>query len=153
MLLSAVEAWFFLAVLIIDLEHHLVLNRMIGPALPIFFVANLLVGTAPLLSLLFGGLVGFGLFLLIALIVPGAMGMGDVKLAGVIGATVGLSGVVMALYWGILLGGMAAILLLIKNRFQSGVSMAYAPYLVLGTWFVLLGGPGLLHFYLLQLVQ
>lgn len=149
-LLSALEAWFFLAILIIDLEHHLVLNRMIGPALPLFFGANLLIGTQPVHALILGGLAGFGIFLLIALVVPGAMGMGDVKLAGLIGATVGLSGVLMALYSGILLGGIAAIVLLLKHRCRPGLRMAYAPYLVLGTWFVLFKGTDLLTLPLFQ---
>lgn len=140
----AVEAWFFLAVLLIDLKYRLVLNRMIVPALPLFLTANWLIGTASLPSLILGGVVGFGLFLCIALVVPGAMGMGDVKLAGLIGATVGLTGVLMALYVGIIFGGIAAIVLLVRHRFQTGMRMAYAPYLVLGTWLVLFDGTSLL---------
>lgn len=143
-LLCIVEAWFFLAILLIDLNYRLVLNRMIVPALPLFLTANWLVGTASLPSLILGGLAGFGLFLCIALVVPGAMGMGDVKLAGLIGATVGLTGVLVALYCGIMFGGIAAIVLLIRHRFQVGMRMAYAPYLVLGTWLVLFDGTRLL---------
>ena len=141
MLIITLEAWFFLAIAIIDLQHRLVLNRMIGPALPILFVTNLLLGTAKLSLLLLGALVGFCLFLFIALVVPGAMGMGDVKLAGLIGATVGFGDVLIALYVAVILGGLAAVVLLLKNPTQR--KMAYAPYLVLGTWFVLFNGPSL----------
>ncbi len=149
-LLVAVEAWFLLAIAVIDLEHHLVLNRLIGPALPLFFVANLFVGSATVWSLVLGGLAGGGLLLLVALIVPGAMGMGDVKLAGFIGATVGLTNLLIALYIAILLGGIAAIVLLLRSHWQRDRRMAYAPYLVLGAWLVLFNGPTVLyvHFFL-----
>jgi len=149
-LLIALEAWFFLAIAVIDLEHHLVLNRMVGSALPLFFAANLFVGSATLHSLIFGGLVGSGIFLFIAVVVPGAMGMGDVKLAGLIGATVGLTNILIALYIAIMFGGIVAIVLLIRNRFQRNIRMAYAPYLVLGAWVVLFNGQTLLYTHLFR---
>lgn len=144
-LLIALEACFFLAIALIDLEHHLVLNRMIGPALPLFFAANLLVGDTSALLLLLGGLVGGGLLLVIALVVPGAMGMGDVKLSSLIGFTVGLPSVLIALYVAILCGGLVAIVLWINKRFQRNLRIAYAPYLVLGAWLVLFNGPALIY--------
>ena len=149
-LLLALEAWFFLAIAVIDLEHQLVPNRMVGPALPLFFTANLLLGHATFSSLLVGGVVGAGLFLIIALVVPGAMGMGDVKLTGLIGATVGLTNVLIALYIAIILGGLVAIVLVVQKRLQRNVRMAYAPYLVLGAWLVLFNGQTLLYAALFQ---
>jgi leader peptidase (prepilin peptidase)/N-methyltransferase len=83
--------------------------------------------------------------LVIALLARGGMGMGDVKLAALIGLTTGLSGVLFALYIGILAGGVVGIALLIKNRFRRGQTMAYAPYLVIGAWVVLLDGVAWLH--------
>jgi len=149
-LLVAVEAWFFLAIAVIDLEHRLVLNRMLLAALPFAFAVQLAQGIGALLSALIGALVGFGLFLLIALLVRGGMGMGDVKLAGLIGLTTGLSGVLPALLIGIMAGGVGAILILVRHRFRRGQQMAYAPYLVLGVWVVLLGGVEHLQHYLGQ---
>jgi len=149
-LLIALEACFFLAIALIDLEHQLVLNRMIGPALPIFLVANLWLGSASLVSLLLGGVAGGGVLLLIALLLPGAMGMGDVKLASLIGVTVGLTNVLVALYVAIICGGVVAIILWISNRFQRNLQMAYAPYLVLGAWLVLFNGPALIYAQLIQ---
>ncbi len=136
-LLTAVEAWFFLAIAVIDLDHQRVLNRMLVPAYPLLFAANLFIGTASLSSLLFGGLAGFGLLLVVALARPGAMGMGDVKLAGLIGVTVGLGNLLLTLYIAILLGGIVAALLLFVYRMPRHTHIAYAPYLVLGTWVVL----------------
>lgn len=133
----AVQAWFFLAVAVIDLEHRLVLNRMLLAGLPIILLSNTLLGLPTLTSALLGGFAGFSFFLLLALLAPGAMGMGDVKLAGFIGVTTGLTGVVSALLIGILAGGIGGIAVLIGNRFRRGKTMAYAPFLVLGVWVVL----------------
>lgn len=154
-LLVASEAWFFLSVAVVDLEHRLVLNRMILPASPVLLVANLLLGEVTINSLLLGAAAGFGFFLLLALLAPGGMGMGDVKLAGLIGLTTGLSNVVVALFIAIFVGGIAGAAILIQNRLQHrplrGQTMAYAPYLVMGVWVVLLDGIGLLHTYLERL--
>jgi prepilin signal peptidase PulO-like enzyme (type II secretory pathway) len=133
----AVQAWFFLAVAVIDLEHRLVLNRMLVAGLPLILVSNTLLGLPTLPSALLGGAAGFSFFLLLALLAPGAMGMGDVKLAGFIGLTTGLSGVMSALLIGITAGGIGGLAVLVGNRFRRGKTMAYAPFLVLGVWFVL----------------
>jgi len=151
-LLIALEAWFFLAIAVIDLEHRLVLNRMLLVAAPMVVVANLLLGEATITSILLGAVLGFGLFLVIALLTPGAIGMGDVKLAGVMGLATGLSGILFALFFGIFAGGIAAIAILVRHRFRRGQTMAYAPYLVVGVWFVLFDGVNLLYRYLEHLL-
>ncbi len=66
--------------------------------------------------------------------------MGDVKLAGLIGLTTGLDGVILAMTVGILAGGLAALALLASRRFDRKATMAYAPYLALGAWVALYFG-------------
>ena len=131
-------AAFFLTVLVIDLEHRRVLNIMVGPAAGIALLAAALHGIPSLLSALLGGAIGLGLFLLVALIGRGKMGMGDVKLAGLIGLVTGYPDVLSALFIGILLGGLGGIALLITRRAGLKSFMAYAPYLSIGVLIVLL---------------
>jgi leader peptidase (prepilin peptidase)/N-methyltransferase len=131
-------AAFLLAVLVIDLEHRRVLNIMVAPAAVVALLASLLPGGPTPVQALIGGALGFGVFFLLALIGRGAMGMGDVKLAGVIGLMTGYPLVVAALALGIVLGGVAAIALLVTRRAGRKGTMAYAPYLALGTIVVLL---------------
>ena len=154
-LLVALEAWFFLAIAVIDLEHRLVLNRMVFTAAPFVLVANLLLGQATITSILLGAAAGFGFFLVLALLAPGGMGMGDVKLAGLIGLTTGLSSVLVALFIAILAGGIAGAIIIVNGRRRHhswrGQTMAYAPYLVMGVWVVLFDGIELLHNYLERL--
>jgi leader peptidase (prepilin peptidase)/N-methyltransferase len=131
-------AWFLLVVLVIDLEHRLVLNIMTAPAAALALAASFLPGAPTPVEALIGGAVGFGMFFIIALVGRGAMGMGDVKLAGVIGLMVGYPLVLPALLAGIILGGLAAAALLITRRATRKTAIAYAPYLCLGALAILL---------------
>ena len=145
-LLLAVQAWFFLLIAVIDLEHRLVLNRVLIPALPATIAFNLFTGTPSLVSAFSGAAIGFALFLVLAIV--GQMGMGDVKLAGVIGLTTGFSGILVATGICIFSGGIAALFILLRSRLHRGQTMAYAPYLVLGAWSALFYGAELWQFYL-----
>ncbi|MDQ1301411.1 MAG: leader peptidase (prepilin peptidase) / N-methyltransferase [Chloroflexota bacterium] len=130
-------ATYFLTVLVIDLEHRRVLDIMSGPAA---LVALALAGSHGLSALgnaALGGLVGFGFFLLALLLSRGKLGMGDVKLAGDIGLATGYPQVVSALFLGVVLGGLASLILLIGGRIGLKSYLAYAPYLCLGALAVL----------------
>ncbi len=129
---------FFVAVSIIDLEHRRVLNVMLLPAALLALAFSFLPGMPGPLQALLGGCIGLGTFLIIALVSRGAMGAGDVKLAGVIGLMTGYPDVIPALILGIMLAGVAAIILLITRRAGRKSTIAYAPYLALGAIIVLL---------------
>lgn len=132
LLLAWAYVAFFLVVLVIDLEHRRVLNIMLLPAVGVALLGSLLPGTPSLPGALLGGAVGFGLFLLVHIVGRGRMGAGDVKLAGVIGLMVGHPAVWTALVIGIILGGVAAIILLASRSATLRSTMAYAPYLAIG---------------------
>lgn len=130
-------AAFLLTVLVIDYEQRRVLNVMVGPAAVIVVGLSLLPQTPSLQSSLVGGAVGLGLFMLVYLLSRGHLGMGDVKLAGLIGLMLGYPAVISALVVGIILGAGAAIVLLVSKRATRKSTMAYAPYLALGALFVM----------------
>lgn len=136
-LILAGQAWFFLAVAVIDLEHRLVLNRMILAAAPLILLGNWLTGAPQPGAALLGAVAGFVPFCALALLAPGGMGMGDAKLAAIIGLTLGIGNLGIALLVGICAGGVAGLLLLARSRFRRGQTMAYAPYLVVGVWLAL----------------
>lgn len=142
-LIQLVLVAYFVAIVAIDLEHRLVLNRMTGPGL-LAALALATVGVGPSLpSALAGALTGFLFLWLPTLVIPG-VGMGDIKLAAVIGALVGFPTVFLALLLGVLAGGAAAAVLLVTRRAGRHDTFAYAPYLVAGVALVLfgLGAPG-----------
>jgi prepilin signal peptidase PulO-like enzyme (type II secretory pathway) len=77
-----------------------------------------------------------GMFLVIALIGRGALGSGDVKLAAALGAVLGFPLALSGLLLGVVLGGVAALVLLITRRVGRKDPIAYGPYLALGAWIV-----------------
>lgn len=131
------DAWFLLTVLVIDLEHRLVPNVLTLPAAVLAGAGSFLPGAPTPAAALLGGAIAFGAFLLIALAGRGAMGMGDVKLAGVIGLMAGFPLLLPALLAGVILGGLAAALLLALRRATRKTAIAYAPYLSVGALVVL----------------
>ena len=114
--IGCLYAAFLLTVLVIDFEHRRVLNIMLGPAALVALALSLLYQSPTPQSSLLGGLAGFGLFAVIYLLSRGKLGMGDVKLAGVIGLMLGYPLVVSALVLGILLAAVAALFLLVTRR-------------------------------------
>ena len=74
-------ALLLLTILVIDIEHRRVLNVMLGPASVVVLLLSAIPGMPGITSALLGGLVGFGFFLIVALIGRGQLGAGDVKLA------------------------------------------------------------------------
>jgi prepilin signal peptidase PulO-like enzyme (type II secretory pathway) len=133
----ASQAWFFLAIAVIDLEHRRVLNLMLLGALPFVLLGHLFTDSPTFANALLAGALGFALFGVMAVALSGGMGMGDAKLAGVIGLMLGLSATWFALFVGVMAGGLASLIILLRNRFRRRQTMAYAPYLVLGTWVAL----------------
>lgn len=130
--LFGAQTFVFALVFVIDLEHKLVLNRVVLGGTAVALAGSLFWGSPPWRGALLGGAVGFALFLLIALAKPGGMGMGDVKLAGLIGLMIGYPGVLTALFVGIIAGGIGAAALLVSRRVQRGGYLPYGPFLVTG---------------------
>jgi leader peptidase (prepilin peptidase)/N-methyltransferase len=79
-----------------------------------------------------GGAVGLAVFALLYLLRPGALGLGDVKLAALIGVATRLQGVPIALPAGILIGGLYGAVLLLARRATWKGTVPYGPPLALG---------------------
>lgn len=84
---------------------------------------------------------GAGCFLLVpALIRPGAMGLGDVKLAAVLGLYLGAA-VVAALLIALTAGAIAGLALIIRHgRAARRRTIPFAPFIALGALCAMLGG-------------
>jgi leader peptidase (prepilin peptidase)/N-methyltransferase len=92
-----------------------------------------------LVEVVIAGVAAFLVFALLAIIRPGGLGMGDVKLAGMLGCFLGTA-VVPGLLIGTLLGGVAAVALLAaRSRATLNTHIAYGPYLAFGGAVAILG--------------
>jgi leader peptidase (prepilin peptidase)/N-methyltransferase len=140
----------FCAVLValsaIDLEHRIVPNRIVLPAAALTLVAR--TATDPSVEWLAAGL-GASLFLfLAALAYPRGMGMGDVKLALLLGFAVGRS-VPVALMAGMLAALVPSIVLFARHGSAARkMGIPFAPFLALGGVVALFAGDRLLDAYL-----
>jgi leader peptidase (prepilin peptidase)/N-methyltransferase len=145
-----------LAISAVDLEHYIVPNHIVYPAL--FITAPLLVVAAALdddwsslRDAALGGLLAWGLLFLIHLASPRGMGFGDVRLAGLIGVAVGwlsLSRVLLALFLGFLTAATVGIVLMATKRRTRKDRVPFGPFLALGAILAVFFGGPILSWYL-----
>jgi leader peptidase (prepilin peptidase)/N-methyltransferase len=137
-----------IAVAVIDLEHRIIPNRITYPAFPVFAIV-IVVGWVldrPLDPARAGvGLLAYGgFYFIIAMIAPRGLGMGDVKLAGLIGLVLGSLGlryVGVAAAAAILAGGLGGIVALMLGRGRKS-AIPFGPYLAAGAVVgIVWGGP------------
>lgn len=114
-----------------DLVTRRVPNRLTVPAAVAVVVLRAAFVPSSLPEALGAGAAAFAFFLLVAILTRGGMGMGDVKLAALIGLLLGKEALA-ALIVGILAGGLASLAVLLARRGERGHAIAYAPYLCLG---------------------
>jgi leader peptidase (prepilin peptidase)/N-methyltransferase len=114
-----------------DLATRRVPNWATAPAEVAVIVLRGAFAPSTLIEAAAAGAIAFGIFLVIAMITRGGIGMGDVKLAGLIGLLLGRAAV-PALFLGIVAGGLASAVVLITHRGGCHTAIAYAPYLCLG---------------------
>jgi leader peptidase (prepilin peptidase)/N-methyltransferase len=125
------------AITVIDIQHRIIPNRLMYPALIAFPVYVLVAFAAggdvdPVRAALGFAIFGGGLFVVAA--VSGGMGMGDVKLAALEGVALGALGlryVGVAAAAAILLGGLGGIVALLLGRGRRS-AIPFGPYLAAG---------------------
>lgn len=124
----------------VDLRHRLLPNRVVGPAL--VAGALLLTGAAAiddrwddLARAALGAVVLFVLFLVLALISPSALGMGDVKLAGLLGLHLGWLGwdaVLLGAAAGFVVQAVVSLVLLAARRIDLRGELPFGPAMLAG---------------------
>jgi leader peptidase (prepilin peptidase)/N-methyltransferase len=176
LLLNSIYASLLVVIFAIDLEHKLVLNRIILPAtafallaIPLQLLVNpplyshygvlaiflgggeqlgLSLAKISMISQLLGGVVAFGIFFLVWIISPRGMGAGDVKLAAFVGLITAFPGALFAVLGSFVLGGVVALLLLISGRATRKSHIPFAPFLVVTTLALLLFGDPIVAYYI-----
>jgi leader peptidase (prepilin peptidase)/N-methyltransferase len=137
-----------IAVTFIDLQHKIVPNRIVAPAAVYGLVTAVAFRTHALPELLIAGAGAFMFFLIAALIHPKGMGMGDVKLAGVMGLYLGKL-VIPALLIAFVLGTVVGLAIVFRHGARSRkVGVPFAPFMALGGLVAMLAGQHLIDFYL-----
>jgi len=145
----ALVAAFFCIVLVavssIDLTHRIIPNRIVVPATVVVLVAQTALRPSPEWAL---ASFGAALFLFVAaLAYPAGMGMGDVKLALLMGAALGRT-VTVAMMAGMLAALVPSLYLLARHGSAARkMGIPFGPFLALGSVIALFAGGSLLHVY------
>ena len=147
---EALVASFFCLVLVAlsatDLEHRIIPNRIVLPAAAIVLAAQTAVKPSPEWAI--AALGASGALFLAALAYPGGMGMGDVKLALLLGAMLGRT-VPIALLLGMAAALVPGLVLLARHGSKARkMGIPLGPFLALGSVVALFAGHPLLHLYL-----
>jgi len=130
------------ALLLIDIDVHKLPNSIVLPA---YLVGAALLTVASLANgrpdLLLGAAIGMAAmfvgYLLMALAYPGGMGLGDVKLAGVLGLYLGWTGwgaLIVGFISAFVLGGIYSLVLIITKRANRKSGIPFGPWMLVGAW-------------------
>ena len=145
---SLVAAFFCLALVAIsatDFEHQIIPNKIVLPAAAVVLGAQSALRPSPQSAV--GAFAASGVLFAVALIAPGGMGMGDVKLALLLGAMLGKT-VSVAMLLGMVAAFVPAMFLLVRyGAAARKQKLPFGPFLALGGVIALFWGPQLLHHY------
>jgi leader peptidase (prepilin peptidase)/N-methyltransferase len=131
-----------------DLKSRKIPNWLTGPAALWALVAGALLHPSGLGDQAIAGLVAGGLLFLFAMIYPKGLGMGDAKLAFVLGLYLS-SAAAVAMVIGLLSSALAGVVVLFARGVKEGrkVGLPLAPFLAIGGVVAILAGPEIVHWY------
>jgi len=121
-----------------DLLRYRVPNAVTYPGVLLALTAALVMPDANLPSAVLAALIGGALFLLLSVLTRGGLGLGDVKLAVLIGAALGLPAAYQAMVLGVVAGGVVILVLFLAGVVGRRQAVPYAPFLALAAVIVVL---------------
>ena len=113
-----------------DLLRYRVPNVITYPSIVVALLAAVFMPDADLVSAVLAALAAGFCFFVLAVITRGGLGLGDVKLAVLIGALLGLNAVA-AIFWGVIAGGIVIFALYATGVVGRKEPVPYAPFLAL----------------------
>ncbi|MDX6676476.1 MAG: leader peptidase (prepilin peptidase) / N-methyltransferase [Solirubrobacteraceae bacterium] len=148
LVLGLVLVAFLVPLALIDLDMRLLPNKLTAPAAIAAIVLGTLLDPSGELERLIACVAGGGFFLLAALAYPRGMGMGDVKLAGVMGLFLGRE-VAAALFVGLVAGVVVGVAIMARKGTKEGrkTMVPFGPFLALGGVVAVLAGEALVDAY------
>ena len=145
-------AWAMIALFVIDLHHKILPNVITLPGIVAGVLANALAGPGWVASLI-GAAVGAGSLFAIAEIYyrvrhEEGLGMGDVKMLGMIGAFLGWKLVVVTLVLSSFLGSIVGVGVMIARKESLKYALPFGTFLAVGALVAAVTGDAILNWYL-----
>jgi prepilin signal peptidase PulO-like enzyme (type II secretory pathway) len=133
----------FIAIFVSDLRYQTIPDEIVYLMIIISLPYALRVSYAFQAAL--GAAIFFGLLVLVTR--GRGMGVGDVKLAGLMGLALGFPGIVVALMFAFLTGALAGVILVLTRKKRFGEHIPFGPFLTSATWISLFWGQKIWQFY------
>lgn len=139
---------------LIDAKHRIIPNRLTALGVLLALGLGTVLDPAGEPQRLIAGAAAGGVLLLAALAYPGGMGMGDVKLAGVMGLFLG-GAVAPAMLVALLAGVLFGVLIMARKGAQATrkTAVPFGPFLALGSVFAVFAGDPLVNWYTTNFVH
>ncbi|SRR5579884_4015868 len=133
----------------IDIEKRIIPNRITGPASVVALAAGLALDPGGELTRVASALAAGGFLLIASLLRPAGMGMGDVKLTGMMGLFLGRS-VAVALFAALLASVLTGVVLATRRGVYAArkTALPFGPYLAFGGVLAALVGDAIIRAYL-----
>ena len=146
--LGIVLVTILIPIAIIDYEHRIIPNRITGPAAVVAILIGVFFDQDFVVEQLIAGAAAGGFFLVAAIAYPRGMGMGDVKLAGVMGLYLGRA-VGLAVLIGLVAGVIVGALIIAQKGAKEGrkATVPFGPFLALGGIIAIFAGDAVAGWY------
>jgi leader peptidase (prepilin peptidase)/N-methyltransferase len=137
------------AITLIDLEHQIIPNRIVAPLALAAIALTAIFEPHQLPEHLIAGAAAGGFLLVAVLAYPAGMGMGDVKLAAVMGLVLGPA-VAPAMFVALISGTVVGAVVMARKGIRDGrkTKIPFGPFLALGSVVGLFAGDALVNVYL-----
>ncbi|NLV71623.1 MAG: prepilin peptidase [Actinobacteria bacterium] len=143
-------AWAFIAAMVaiafIDYDHMIIPNKIVLPGALLGLIASVALEPQRWWVYVAGSLGAAAFMLVLAMLWPGGMGPGDIKMALFMGAVLGAH-VMVALFAAFLFGSIAGIYMMVVQKRSRKAKIPFGPYLALGAVLAVLLGETILRNY------
>ena len=142
---------FLIIIFVYDLKHFIIPDSVLFPAIVISLGYIFIFNYELLVNHVLSALAASGFFGVIVLISRGKwMGMGDVKLAILIGLLLGYPNILVSLFFTFLIGAIIGVGLIFFKKKTLKSEVPFGPFLIVGIYIALFFGNQIINWYLLK---
>jgi len=130
-----------IVIFVSDLRYGTIPDRIVYPVIGLATLFLIIYNLSSSIYYLLSSLGAAGFFLALVAITRGkGMGIGDVKLAALMGLVLGWPKILVALYLAFLTGAIVGVILILLGKKRFGEHIPFGPFLTTATWIGLLWG-------------